>query len=774
MKNSRNEATVIVIKKGKSSKNFTTEKLPTITTTMSTASTSETDATIMNSWLCNNSNGVVRNAKPCHGNNNNNINHTNNNDNNNKWAATASLRPAVVALALALLFLINISCAACARDRLHKQTHLEAKVGSHVVFNCPIDFPYDVPIEYWVNWSKDNKKIFTWYEGESITSELFNGRLSLVTNHPEYGKASVNLTAIRESDQGWYHCQIIFPNRTPSVRNNGTLFHLAVQGGSLIKIPPVNQTIMEGQTAFFHCVMKYPETSSIVWYKDGTPLEEVQDLMRRCHTGPDGSLSIDPTMMSDLGEYECRVNNTEGEFQFAKAFLNIQYKAKVIYAPPEVYLPFGQPAVLDCHFRANPPLKNLRWEKDGLLFDSYNVPGVFYKSNGSLYFSKVDESTAGSYTCTPYNDLGTDGPSPIISVIVLRPPIFSITPKPIYIQKLGETAELPCEAIDRDGNNRPTIVWSRKDGSPLPDERHTINAGNLIITNLVETDRGMYECSATNEAATITAETELMIENIAPRPPYNLTANSTETAITVRWQPGYLRPNLEYTVWYRLTESPEWRTLRILQKNIMETTIQSLQPGREYEFMVLSQDKYGDGMFSKTLRFSTQQSSIESNEANTLHESNPLASSISPPWNLTATNNVQGWLLHWQHPKRGSESVRLYTVRWWKEPEHFLIGTIETFDNFYQLRHLKEDAIFKIQVIATSINGEQVAGDVLTIEVPSHRKTRALLIGSTVGIIFLLCALVAFLYVKRSCLRHLFVSGGNDDDTKDSEKMNNT
>lgn len=38
----------------------------------------------------------------------------------------------------------------------------------------------------------------------------------------------------------------------------------------------------------------------------------------------------------------------------------------------------------------------------------------------------------------------------------------------------------------------------------------------------------------------------------------------------------------------------------------MEATIQNLQPGLEYEFMVLSQDKYGDGMFSKTLRFSTQ------------------------------------------------------------------------------------------------------------------------------------------------------------------------
>lgn len=81
--------------------------------------------------------------------------------------------------------------------------------------------------------------------------------------------------------------------------------------------------------------------------------------------------------------------------------------------------------------------------------------------NGSLFFSKVDESHAGAYTCTPYNELGTGGPSPFINVIVLRPPIFSIAPKQIYIQKLTETVELPCEAIDRDGNNRPTISWSR-------------------------------------------------------------------------------------------------------------------------------------------------------------------------------------------------------------------------------------------------------------------------------------------------------------------------
>lgn len=166
--------------------------------------------------------------------------------------------------------------------------------------------------------------------------------------------------------------------------------------------------------------------------------------------------------MGDSGEYTCVVSNIYGDRQNSSAYLNVECKihfftihqnsfhsvqspihrflsywyvltynkctdikcnlkldckciisdkAKVIYAPKEVYLPYGKQALLDCHFRANPPLTDLRWEKDGFLFDPYNVQGVFYRKNGSLYFSKVDETHAGSYTCTPYNELGTEGPS---------------------------------------------------------------------------------------------------------------------------------------------------------------------------------------------------------------------------------------------------------------------------------------------------------------------------------------------------------------------------
>ena len=89
------------------------------------------------------------------------------------------------------------------------------------------------------------------------------------------------------------------------------------------------------------------------------------------------------------------------------------------------------------------------------------IQGVFYKPNGSLYFNKVDESHTGSYSCTPYNELGTDGPSPLIHVIVQKPPIITVKPKPLYIYKLGDNVTFPCDARDKYNYQRPQILWMR-------------------------------------------------------------------------------------------------------------------------------------------------------------------------------------------------------------------------------------------------------------------------------------------------------------------------
>ncbi|KAK9307852.1 hypothetical protein QLX08_001924 [Tetragonisca angustula] len=629
--------------------------------------------------------------------------------------------------------------------------YLNAGVGEYAVFNCDLDFPHETPIPYILQWNRDGRTIFSWYNGYPSVEPRYVGRVHLLEDAVGrgYGQGSINLTNIRESDQGWYECRVIFPNRTPNSRNNGTWFHLAIDGENLLAVPPVNKTVMEGESVSFDCVAK-GEKSVVSWFREGVEITEIEDLKRRASIAEDGTLTINSPAMGDLGEYTCVVTGETGDQQSASAFLNVQYKAKVIYAPREVYLPYGKPALLDCHFRANPPLTNLRWEKDGFLFDPYNVQGVFYRRNGSLYFSKVDETHSGSYTCTPYNELGTEGPSPSITVIVQRPPVFTVTPQHLYIRKLGENLEIPCDARDGDQAHRPSIVWY-KDGSPVPPGNRTIIiGGNLTIDRIQEQDRGLYQCAASNEAATVVADTELMVLNVPPRAPYNLSANSSNNAVTLTWVPGYVRPKMEYSVWYRPTDTTEWRTMKILSRKITEATVNNLNPGREYEFMVLSQDKHGDGMFSKTLRIFTQPNLIDENSASEYRS--PPDDRMGPPLNVRVQATVQGYLVTWEPPAYGKEQVRLYAVRWFRGPSEQLYGRAETTDTYYLVKTLEEESYYTFEVAAMSISDDVATSERVSLEVPAYRRNRAISMGIVAGIGFLAAALAAIWWArKRFC-----------------------
>lgn len=229
------------------------------------------------------------------------------------------------------------------------------------------------------------------------------------------------------------------------------------------------------------------------------------------------------------------------------------------------------------------------------------------------------------------------------------------------------------------------ILLFQKDQSPLPAGRHLIQGGNISIEKIQVEDRGLFECTATNEAASITVETELMVENIAPRAPYNLTANSTEYSVTIKWVPGYIRPHLEYSIWYRPTDTQEWRTLRILSARTTDGTITNLQPNHEYEFMVLSQDKHGDGMFSKALRIKTK----KVNAVGDYYDYNESRSTIGAfqqigaPVNLSVKLTTEGYLVTWDPPSFGKEILKTYMLQLTRESTGSLVGTHETKNNYF-------------------------------------------------------------------------------------------
>lgn len=671
-----------------------------------------------------------------------------------------SVRSSLSVLLLALIssWLKNDHIGYCYADD-SAATVLTASVGESVILDCVIDFPNEYIVPHVLEWRKDGEVLFSWADGETKYGENYLNRVSLLPEKLawERGQGSINLTSIRESDQGWYECKVYFPNRTPPSKLNGTWFRLDVEGGNLLAIPPTNETVMEGEPVKLRCVSKSSD-ATVTWYKNHEPVNSIDEMKDRVRLSPEGSLNIVPTDMKDTGYYHCEVSNSEDEKQSAGAYLNIQYKAKVVYSPKQVFLPYGRPGTLECYFKANPEITKIRWEKDGFLFDAYNVPGVFARRNGTLYFSKVDESHTGEYTCTPYNELGTQGPSNRMHVVVQRPPIFTITPHVLYIRKTGESVVMACDAIDGESAIRPTISWFKRDGTVIPQERSSIDGGNLTIGDIQEDDRGVYQCIASNEAATISSEAELIIENTSRNAPYNVSANVTQTSIIVRWSPGYYRPKLEYSIWYREIDTPEWRTIKVNSKESTEGVISNLSPSKEYEVMILAQDQHGDGMFSKAVQIRTE--GLDEKKADDMNEEfrSPVGmyQQIGPPYDLFVQVTPIGFKVNWKPPKHGEEMLKYYTLVWYDQSNEEMVGNARTVDSSYTVKNLDEERTYTMQVFAMSTNDYEASSMKYIYHVPSFHKTGAIFVGAASGVLLVTMFVAVAWYVKKKNGKSLF------------------
>ncbi|KAJ0175368.1 hypothetical protein K1T71_008527 [Dendrolimus kikuchii] len=649
---------------------------------------------------------------------------------------------------------------------------LHASVGGYAVMNCHLDFPFGNEIPYFLQWDKDGEPIFSWYSGEerAVVADRWGGRVARVTPTAEgLGRGSINVSAVRETDAGLYRCRVTFPNRTPPARNNGTFYYLDVDGGNLIATPPVNVTVTEGERAELECLPKEPD-AVVEWRHEGAPAGARAELLAN------GSLLVRNADSADLGEYECVVRAPDGAVQSAAAFLDVQYKAKVVYAPKERFLPFGKPASLDCHFSANPPLTNLRWEKDGFLFDPYNVPGVFYSRNGSLLFNQVDESHEGLYSCTPYNALGTAGASPGVRVRVQRPPAAARRPQPLYVARLGTTIALPCSGAMHHHYGAPAVAWTRLDGSALPPGRHSLDAGNLTIVDIAEEDRGVYVCTLSNEAGAIALETELLVENVPPRAPHNLTARASPTSMHLAWLPGHNGLEVEYTVWYRERTVKEWRTMKILSRGVTEATLVGLRPAAVYEVRVLAQDLIGDGLFSKPIFVTTTEAEGSlggeppSSAATETTTDEPFAAGMGvsvaaeAPVDFSAGGEElqvtvrlieEGALVRW----RRGEAVALEegpaegagprcTLRWYEGPAPGtrLLLTAHTHHDYVLVNDVEEGGLYWARVQCAT--GEWGGG---ALHVPEYARLRGVALGCGVGAL-LLAALAAALWLGRARL----------------------
>ncbi|XP_015437593.1 PREDICTED: protein turtle [Dufourea novaeangliae] len=731
-------------------------------------------------------------------------------------------------------------------------------------------------------WCKGQEiPIYIWYESYPTHSgDGYEGRVSRVSPNSPYGVASLNLTDIRESDQGWYECKVVFLNRSPNSHKNGTWFHLDVHappkfsiipedmiyvnvgdaiilncqaegtptpeilwykdanpvepsatigifndgtelriatiknddigdytciarngegqishtarviiaGGAVITVPPTNQTKLEGEKVQFSCEAKaLPGNVTVRWFREGAPVTEVSALDTRVSIKVDGSLVINPVSADDSGQYLCEVTNGIGDPQSASAYLNVEYPAKVTFTPTVQYLPFRLAGVVQCYIKANPPLQYVTWTKDKRLLEPYQTKDIVVMNNGSLLFTRVNENHQGRYTCTPYNAQGTQGSSGPMEVLVRNPPVFTLEPEPIYQKKVGETVEMHCDAQEAEGTQKPSIQWHRRDGVLLQRNRMKPAGGNLTIESLRRSDFGFYQCVASNEVATISASTQLIVEGTQPHAPYNVSGTATEFSVTLTWLPGYSGgPDYkqDYTIWYRESGTSEWETIPVTPSGSTTVTINRLTPGTLYEFQVIGKNALGDGMLSKvitvrTLDVALTHSATPSSSAgqaaatdqsdildyNTLilptdSTGNPVFPPImrpkgpkpGPPKNLTVTEISNGFLITWQAPVERNHLIQYYTIKYktdgpWKTLNK---GQIRPEETSYLVKNLVGGRTYYFQVFANSATNYG-ASEQVKFPVPARVKHKAITAGVVGGILFFIVAIILSICAVKIC-----------------------
>ncbi|XP_018406944.1 PREDICTED: protein turtle-like isoform X4 [Cyphomyrmex costatus] len=561
----------------------------------------------------------------------------------------------------------------------------------------------------------------------------------------------LRLSTIKNDDIGDYTC---------IARNGeGQISHTArviIAGGAVIMVPPTNQTKLEGEKVQFSCEAKaLPGNVTVRWFREGAPVTEVSALDTRVSIKMDGSLVINPVSADDSGQYLCEVTNGIGDPQTASAYLNVEYPAKVTFTPTVQYLPFRLAGVVQCYIKANPPLQYVTWTKDKRLLEPYQTKDIVIMNNGSLLFTRVNENHQGRYTCTPYNAQGTQGSSGPMEVLVRNPPVFTLEPEPVYTKKVGETVEMHCDAQEADGTQKPTIQWHRRDGGPIQRTRSKTIGGNLTIESLRRADFGFYQCVASNEVATISASTQLIVEGTQPHAPYNVSGTATQFAVTLIWLPGYSGgPDYkqDYTIWYRESGTSEWKTIPVTPSGSTTVTINNLTPSTLYEFQVIGKNALGEGMLSKVITVRTLDVSLPQSATDQPASSDQSGPKPSSPRNLTVTEISNGFLITWQPPSEKTHLIQYYTIKYktdgpWKTLNK---GQIRPEETSYLVKNLVGGRTYYFQVFANSATNYG-ASDQVKFPVPARVKHKAITAGVVGGILFFLVAIILSICAVKIC-----------------------
>ncbi|EDW47591.1 GM21402 [Drosophila sechellia] len=434
---------------------------------------------------------------------------------------------------------------------------------------------------------------------------------------------------------------------------------------AIVRQPDLNQDFLEtyllpGQTAYFRCMLGEANWQegvkhSVQWLKDDLPLP-VDKL--RMVVLPNGALEIDEVGPSDRGSYQCNVTSGSSSRLSSKTNLNIKKPSdpgadnsvapSFLVGPSPKTVREGDTVTLGC-VANGVPKPQIKWLRNGMDLDFNDLDSRFsIVGTGSLQISSAEDIDSGNYQCRASNTV--DSLDAQATVQVQEPPKFIKAPKDTTAHEKDEP-ELKCDIW---GKPKPVIRWLKNGDLITPnDYMQLVDGHNLKILGLLNSDAGMFQCTfdnLTKRRKPFNSGEQLRTKSggsfpfpdedddlddsdadspeqdpSAPHPggkpldsglqarlpsqPRDLVAQIVKSRfVTLSWVEPLQNAGdvVYYTVYYKMNNSEREQKMVTKSHDDQQVNIQSLLPGRTYQFRVEANTNFGSGASSAPLEVSTQ------------------------------------------------------------------------------------------------------------------------------------------------------------------------
>ncbi|NXX16776.1 DSCL1 protein, partial [Podargus strigoides] len=368
---------------------------------------------------------------------------------------------------------------------------LKTGIGSTVILSCAL--------------SGSPEYVIRWYRNTDLV--VVDDYISIrgISNE------TLLITAAQKSHSGAYQC---FATRKSQTAQDFSIIMLE-DGTPRIVSSFSEKVVNPGEQFSLMCAAKGAPPPTVTWALDDEPIPRDSGHRTNQYTMSDGTtvshMNVTSPQIKDGGVYRCTARNSVGSAEY-QARINVRGPPS-IRAMKNITAVAGRDTFINCRVIGY-PYYSIKWYKDSLLLPDNHRQVVF--ENGTLKLMDVQKGMdEGEYLCSvliqPQLSI-----SQSVHVTVKVPPL--IQPFEFPPASIGQLLYIPC--VVSSGDMPIHITW-RKDGHViLSGSGVTIESkefmSSLQISSVSLKHNGNYTCIASNAAATVSRERQLIVR-VPPR-----------------------------------------------------------------------------------------------------------------------------------------------------------------------------------------------------------------------------------------------------------------